>query len=71
MSVAITPYFIESAFLLDKKIRKAIQDSISQLDSDQDIFALRCHRIDKMKCDSSFWSARVNDDNIPARRSFT
>ena len=64
MSVAVTISFLESAFQLDKKTRKSIMDAISQLDSNQEIFALRCHRIDKMKCDPTFWSARVNDDKI-------
>ena len=62
MSVAVTVSFLESAFLLDKKTRKSIMDAISQLESNQEIFALRCHRIDKMKCDPTFWSARVTDD---------
>lgn len=62
MSVAVTVSFLESAFLLDKKTRKAIMDAISQLESNKEIFALRCHRIDKMKCDPTFWSARVTDD---------
>ena len=62
MSVAVTVSFLESAFLLDKKTRKSIMDAISQLESNQEIFALRCHRIDKMKCDATFWSARVTDD---------
>ena len=62
MSVAVTVSFLESAFLLDKKTRKSIIDAISQLENNQDAFSLRCHRINKMKCDPSFWSARVNDD---------
>ena len=62
MSVAVTVSFLESAFLLDKKIRKAIMDAISQLDSNPDSPSLSCHRINKLKCDPSFWSARVNDD---------
>ena len=62
MSVAVTVSFLESAFLLDKKTRKSIMDAISQLESNKEIFALRCHRIDKMKCDPTFWSARVTDD---------
>ena len=49
MSVAVTVSFLESAFVLDKKIRKSIMDAKSQLESNKEIFALRCHRIDKIR----------------------
>ena len=62
MAVAVTVSFLESAFLLDKKVRKYTMDAISQLDGNPNSPALSCHRINKMKCDPSFWSARVNDD---------
>lgn len=62
MGVAVTVSFLESAFLLEKRTRKAIMDAISQLESNKEIPSLHFHRVDKMKCDASFWSARVTDD---------
>lgn len=62
MNIGITKSFLESAFLLDKKVRKYTMDAVSQLETNPKSPALNCHRVNKAKCDPSFWSARVNDD---------
>ena len=54
VSLAITVNFLESSFRLDKKAKKYTMDAISQLENNPDNYALRCHRIDKMKCDPIF-----------------
>ena len=62
MSVAVTPYFLESVFSFDAKMRRAILTTIGELETNPKSDSLKIHKINKTKCDTSFRSARVNDD---------
>ena len=62
MGVAVTPYFLESVFNFDSKMRRAILTTIGELEANPKSDALKIHKINKTKCDTSFRSARVNDD---------
>ena len=62
MSLSITLSFINSMLLLEKKIQKYTLATIRELENNPQSDSLKIHKIDKTKCDSSFRSARVNDD---------
>ncbi|MDD2494993.1 MAG: UvrD-helicase domain-containing protein [Tissierellia bacterium] len=60
--VAITETFLNSTFKLDSQSKKITISTINQLAGYNNLASLKIHSIDKQKCDSTFRSARVNDD---------
>ena len=62
MSISITQYFITSLLQLDKRIQKATLAAISSIENSVHSDSLKIHKLEKVKCDPKFRSARVNDD---------
>lgn len=61
-NIAITETYLNSVFKLDNQSKKLTLNTITQLSENPKSTSLQIHSIDRIKCDSKFRSARVNDD---------
>lgn len=61
-NIAIAETCMKSMFELDNQSRKLTLNTISQLSDNPRSPSLKIHRIDRIKCDDKFRSARVNDN---------
>ena len=61
-NIAITETYLSSVFKLDNQSKKLTLNTITQLAENPKSTSLQIHSVDRIKCDSKFRSARVNDD---------
>lgn len=61
-NIAITETYLSSVFKLDNQSKKLTLNTITQMSENPKSTSLQIHSIDRIKCDSKFRSARVNDD---------
>lgn len=61
-NIAITETYLSSVFKLDNQSKKLTLSTITQLSENPKSTSLQIHGIERIKCDSKFRSARVNDD---------
>lgn len=61
-NIIITDSYLESIFKLDKSLRKLTFTAVKTLSDNYKNNSLQIHKIDRLKCDPKFRSARVNDN---------
>ena len=61
-NIAITETYLSSVFKLDNQSKRLTLSTITQLSENPKSTSLQIHGIERIKCDSKFRSARVNDD---------
>ena len=62
INIVITESYMNSVFRLDALAKKMTFATVKQLSTTPQNPSLRIHSIDRSQCDSTFRSARVNDD---------
>ncbi|MCK8825252.1 UvrD-helicase domain-containing protein [Fuchsiella alkaliacetigena] len=60
--VVVADSYFESYDKLDKQSRKRVRDNINKLVEEDKSYGLQIHSLKRVRCDSSFRSARVNRD---------
>lgn len=62
INVAVCETFLNSLLTLEKKDRKAINETIKKISIDEKSSSLSIHKLERIKCDKNFRTARVNRD---------